>query len=147
MLQKLPVHKEGAIDLMTSTPKLKSPSVDIPSTGGAKLDLLQKMMYEDMLTSKELPKKLGGTSHIVSMSGLDDAKFMGDSEDDKGMREYSYTEMFDAKKSTCVNPADEVDMQAEQKNVLAIPTHASSNYLQKDSKGNSWNSWEKFPSL
>ena len=57
MLQKLPFYEEGTADFIPSTPKVKSPLVHIPSPGGGKSELLKNVMYEDMGTSNELPKK------------------------------------------------------------------------------------------
>ena len=132
ILQKLPFYKEGAADFIPSTPKVKSPVVPIPSPGSGKSKLLENVMYKDMGTSNEVPKKLGGTSHIVSMAGFGDAKLPTNIFDDGGMLEDSYTEVIDAKKSTCVTSANvsenkltsDVDMEVDQRNISLQPNAA-----------------------
>ena len=66
------------------------------------------------------------------MSGFGDAQLPTDIYDDEGMREDSYTEVIDVKKSTCVTSADDsenkltndVDMEVDQRNISLQPNAA-----------------------
>ena len=77
MMQKSPNNDET----LMSTQKVDSPALQIPNPAGTQSNIMKDMTYDKMETSKEPPINLVGSSHILTMSGLDEGMAIGKSHD------------------------------------------------------------------
>ena len=76
-MQKLPDNDE----ILMLTQKVASPALQIPNAAGAQFNIMIDMTYDEMETSKEPPINLVGSSHILTMSGLNEGMPIGKSRD------------------------------------------------------------------